>query len=108
MPPLLYRYTLSARIPEEEAEASLLLAVLAAEALHGESQVRLDAAHHYDAGRRACVIDAATAVGRDINRLFVGFLRREFGPDSFTVARVDATPTDSGRRAKTAAAASAT
>ena len=30
-----------------------------------------------------------TAVGRDLNRLFVGFVRREFGPDSFRVTRVE-------------------
>jgi hypothetical protein len=107
MPPCLYRYTLAPEVPEEEAEASLLLAILAAEALHGEAQVRLDAAHCFDGGRRACVIDAATPVGRDINRLFVGFLRREFGPHSFTVERAEADRTGPDSRAGVAAAAMA-
>ena len=84
-----YRYVFSADVPLEEVEASLLLAVMGAESLHGESQVRLDAAHHLDVAARACVIDAGTAVGRDFNRLFVGFLRREFGEDSFQVERAD-------------------
>lgn len=85
----LYRYEFPPEVPVEEVEASLLLALLATESLHGEVQVRLDASHYLDADRRACVIDAGTPVGRDINRLFVGFLRREFGEDAFSVERVD-------------------
>jgi hypothetical protein len=84
----LYRYAFNDNVPSEEIEASLLLAVLAAESLHGESQVRLDVAHFLDMDDRACVIDAGTAAGRDLNRLFVGFIRREFGEDSFRVERV--------------------
>jgi hypothetical protein len=85
----IYRYTFSAEVPVEEIEASLLVAVLAAESLHGEAQVRLDASHYFDPEQRACVIDAGTAVGRDLNRLFVGFLRREIRQDAFQVERVE-------------------
>ena len=85
----LYRYVFTPVAPIEEVEASLLLAILATESLHGESQVRLDAAHYFDPAKRACVIDAGTPVGRDLNRLFTGFLGREFGPDAFTVERVE-------------------
>jgi hypothetical protein len=88
MTPEIYRYVFNATVEMEEVEASLLLAVVAAESLHGESQVRLDTSHYLDPIKRACVIDAATAVGRDVNRLFVGFLRREFGEDAFRVERV--------------------
>lgn len=87
----LYRYAFTVDVPLEDVEASLLLAVLATESLHGETQVRLDAAHYFDRDRRACVIDAGTTVGRDVNRLFVGFLRREFGEDVFRVERVSST-----------------
>ena len=83
----LYRYSFKSNVPIEEVEASLLLAIVATENLHGESEVRLDAAHYFDAAERACVIDASTPVGRDINRLFVGFLNREFGPYAFQVHR---------------------
>jgi len=85
----LYRYVFSPEASIEEVEASLLLAILATESLHGESQVRLDAAHYFDSAKRACVIDAGTLVGRDLNRLFTGFLGREFGPDAFTVERIE-------------------
>ena len=84
-----YRYTFSEGLPIEDVEASLLMALLSVESLHGESQARLEAAHAFDAEKRYCVIDAGTDVGRDLNRLFVGYLRREFGEDAFKVQRVD-------------------
>ena len=84
-----YRYTFAPPVPFEEVEASLLLAVMAAESLHGQAQVRLDAGHALDGDKRRLVIDAGTLVGRDLNRLFLGFVSREFGEDSFQVERVD-------------------
>jgi hypothetical protein len=103
-----YRYTFSNDVPTEEVEATLLLAVLAAESLHGEAQVLLDAAHFFDPERRACAIGAGTAVGRDVNRLFAGYLRHEFGPDAFTAERVGSGQTDLDIRARAPAAAGAT
>ena len=88
MPSDVFRYRLADVVPAEEAEATLVLSILAVEALHGEAQARLDAGHAFDAERRTVVIDASTAVGRDFNRLFLGFLSREFGPGSFRVERV--------------------
>jgi hypothetical protein len=86
-----YRYTFGANIPIEEVEATLRLAVLAAEGLHSEAEVRLEGAHTFDYERRRCVIDAATAVGRNINRLFLNIIGHEFGADAFQVERVKAT-----------------
>jgi hypothetical protein len=80
----IYRYAFAPETALAEIEASLLLAIWGTESLHGESQVRLDASHYLDSAKRACVIDAGTPVGRDLNRLFVGYLRREFG-DQFCV-----------------------
>jgi hypothetical protein len=85
----LYRYTFGPEVPPEEIEATLVLALLAAESLHGESLVLLDGAHHFDPDRRACILDAGSAVGIDLNKLFVGFLRREFD-EAFRVERVAA------------------
>lgn len=84
----IYRYSFDSSVDIAEVEASLLLALLAAESLHGESQVRLEASHAMDAEGRSCVINAGGNVGRDLNRLFVGFVRREFGEDAFRVRRV--------------------
>ena len=84
----IFRYTFAPSVPSEEIEATLVLAILATESLHGTSQVRLDAAHAVDAEKRSCVVDASTPVGRDLNRLFAGLVSREFGPDAFSVERV--------------------
>ena len=83
-----YRYVFSENVLLEDVEASLVLALFAVESLHGEAQVRLDAAHTLDRQGRACVIDAGCPVGKDLNRVFVGFLRREFAPKEFQVERV--------------------
>jgi hypothetical protein len=84
-----YRYSFASSVPFEEIEASLLLAVMAAESLHGQAQVRLDAGHALDGDKRQLVIDAGTPVGRDLNRLFLGFVSREFGNDAFHIERFD-------------------
>lgn len=84
-----YRYDFSTNVPIEDVEASLVLAILGVEALHGEAQVKLSAAHYIDAAERMCVIDAGDAVGQDLNRLFAGYARREFGPEAFRVKRLD-------------------
>ena len=85
-----YRYRFEKDIPLQDVEESLLLAVLAAECLHGESRVRLDAGYYLDKENRACVVDASTPVGQDISKVFTGFCIREFGQDAFRVERVDA------------------
>ena len=85
----IYRYLFKPDVICEDVEAALVLAIFGTESLHGESQVRLDAAHYFDPAECACVIDGRTNVGRDLNRLFVGFLRREFGEDAFRVERID-------------------
>jgi hypothetical protein len=88
----LYRYQFRPEVPIGEVEETLLLAVIAAESLHGESQARLDIGHAFSAETRTCVIDATTEVGRDFNRLFIGFISREFGRSAFQVERVGARP----------------
>ena len=84
----IYRYQFDSSVQATDLEESLLLALLAVESLHGESQVRLNASHFFDFDQRTCVIDAGSDVGRDLNLLFIGFLRREFGGDTFQVHRV--------------------
>jgi hypothetical protein len=84
----LYRYAFHPHVPLEEIAASLLLAVWGAVSLHGEDRVAADATHSLDPHRRACVIDAGTPAGRDLNRLFAHFVRRELSADSYRVDRI--------------------
>jgi hypothetical protein len=83
-----YRYEFTDAVPVVEVETTLVLSIFGVESLHGEAQTRLDAQHAFDAKRRVVVIDASTPVGRDLNRLFIGFMTREFGSSSFRVERV--------------------
>jgi hypothetical protein len=83
-----YRYEFQERIALAQVEESIALAILAAEGVHGETQVRLDAGYYLDESRRTCVVDATTAVGETVARVFTGFLRREFGEEAFRVERV--------------------
>ena len=87
----IYRYKFDESVAPEDIEAALVLAIWSSEALHGEAQTRLDAAHFLDCETRTCIIDAGTAVGRDFCRLFLTFVRRECGDDSFQVDRVQST-----------------
>lgn len=82
------RYTFSKHIPLEEVEASLLLAVMACEGLHGPIDAMLDAQYFLDKSKRECVLDASTQIGRDFARLFNGFLNREFAADEYGVELV--------------------
>lgn len=86
----LYCYNFNATVPLRDVEASLLLAVLATESLHGRALVRLDASFCLNTRKRSCVVDAATDVGRAIARIFTGFLTREFGEEAFKVERIAA------------------
>lgn len=100
----LYRYNFDSKVPIRDIEESLLLAVLAAESLHGRSLVRLDASFCLDSHKRSCVVDAATEVGRAIARIFTGFLTREFGEEAFKVERVGDGPAISSELKATGAA----
>lgn len=84
------RYSFAASVPDAEIEDTLALAVFAAEGLHGQSRVRIDASYCFDLEKHACVIDAGSEVGLDICRMFTGFAIREFGESAFTVTRVPA------------------
>jgi hypothetical protein len=79
-------------VSARDIDDALAIALLAVASLHGEAQTKLDAAHHVDPARKECVIDAATDVGRSLNRVFAGILQREFGGESFRVRRITGEP----------------
>ena len=84
-----YRYTFDKAISMLEAEDTLILAVLAVESLFGESAVKLETSYSVNALERTCVIDARSAVGRALCRIFTGYLRLEFGRNAFEIHRGD-------------------
>ena len=84
-----YRYKLPPDASMDSVQDSLMIAVLAAEGLHGRSRVRLDAWFELDRKARHCRVDAGTAVGQDIARIFESFLANEFGEGAYEVERDD-------------------
>jgi len=83
----LYEYRFDPDVEWADVQAAIALALLAAECLHGETEVRLQATHATDAETRMCVINGDSDVGRDLNKVFCGFLQHEFGENAFTVCR---------------------
>lgn len=84
-----YRFELVTNAATEQAEGCLDLALLAVESLHGASETRMDASYTAHTKDRVIVIDAHSEVGRDLCRLFAGFLAEECGPDTFHVERIE-------------------
>jgi hypothetical protein len=84
----LYRYAFHPHVPLEEIAASLLLAVWGAVNLHGENRVAADAAHSLD----PLILRGPPPAGRDVNRLFAHFVRRELTVDCYRVDRIVADP----------------
>ena len=84
-----YRFDFKPRADLREARRLLEMAVLTAEILHGCEAVRLDGARRFDMGAGRCIIDGRGVVGRDLARLFTGFVTRLFGERSFRVLRLE-------------------
>lgn len=84
----IYQFKFAPTLPLGEVRDSLHLAEMAAEAVHGEADVLLDAQHEFNDDDRTCRIVGSTPAGRDLVRLFSNFLRREFGRDAFAVSAV--------------------
>lgn len=83
-----YRFRFKRRVALAEAEATLHLAIIAAESLFGTARVRMDGAYLMDERLRVCVVDASSEIGQAICRIFTGFVLREFGEAAFEVRRV--------------------
>jgi hypothetical protein len=86
---MVYRYTFQPSVPVEEIDHTLTLAIVGVESLHGASVTLNDVRHLFDTTKRAVVIQADTEAGRDLARLFTGYLSQEFWLEQFRVERVD-------------------
>ena len=87
-----YRYRFLDRVCMAAVEDTLVVAVCAAEGVHGQVPVRLEAVFRLDKGARTGVVDGSTPVGRTIAGILTGLLTREFGEDAFSVKRITAQP----------------
>jgi hypothetical protein len=85
----IYRYQFRGDIALGEAEQTLLLAILAAEGLFGEAQVRMDAGYAIDSSIHTIIVDASTDVGQAVSAIFTAFVLREFGRHAVHVRRVE-------------------
>lgn len=88
MSSLVYRYVLCRPIPFPDVMATLDLALIAVQSLHGQERTRLDARFASDARKQTLAIDAGTPVGQALNQIFTGFARREFGEHALRIERV--------------------
>ena len=84
-----YRYKFNENVPRREVRDTYFLSRLAAEGIHGVTQVLLDAGFRLDEKTRACVVEARTPVGRTISQIFTGLLAREFGYRAFSVEFIE-------------------
>ena len=82
-----YCYRFQASVSMCEVEATLLLAVWGTESLHPGSNLDHSLLYEIQTPSRLCVIFTDTPAGHDLNRLFSGYLRREFGPGAWTLSR---------------------
>jgi hypothetical protein len=78
-------FTFKPDIAMGEVEATLRLAVIATEALHGEARVQAEAQPRVEPRSRTCAIAVVTDVGATLATIFGGYVRREFGEDAVNV-----------------------
>jgi hypothetical protein len=65
--------------------STLLLTTWATASLHGETALRLDCWFQADHDRHVLLVDFTSPVGRDLDRILCGYLRREFEAKQFQV-----------------------
>ena len=75
--------------PLPDVETALDIAVIAAEAIHGEDRVRIETRCDLDRRDRCVKIDTGTIVGRHVSRMFAGFLRRLYDETAFEVDHLE-------------------
>lgn len=95
------RFTFAVGVDLADAEATLHLAILAAEGLFGEALVRMEVSYFTDPSRRVIHIETGSVTGDAVAKIFTAFVIREFGEGAFVVgrARVGSPATESVREA---------
>jgi hypothetical protein len=81
-------FEFSPDVPIDEIEATFRLALLATETLFGTDRVAIDAVYRIDLDKRAIDVDRSNNVGGTLALVFLGYLRREFGPEAYRMKRI--------------------
>lgn len=84
-----YLFTFKDTVPMAAIEETLLMAVVAAEGIHGRARVRLDAKYATNAGNRTCTVSAENEVGQGVAKIFTELLVLEIGEGAFEVSSGD-------------------
>jgi predicted outer membrane lipoprotein len=80
-----YHFTFARHVPIEAVEDALVLAVLAATAVAKHPR----GAHRLDPRRRTCSIDARSAAGAALLRVFFAYVLGMFGAGAFRVVTAE-------------------
>lgn len=81
-----YVFTFKDSVPMAGVEETLLMAVVAAEGIHGRARVRLDAKYATDVVSRTCTVSAENEVGQGVAKIFTELLVLEIGEGAFEVS----------------------
>jgi len=87
MPQETVQFRFGSGISMREVKGTLQLARLAAESLHGEERMRLEATYAIDDAANIVEIDIDSEVGRTLAIVFAGYVRREFGDGAVHMER---------------------
>jgi site-specific DNA-adenine methylase len=82
-----YEFEFNKSADMAKVENSLLMAVIAAEGIHGRSKVNLDARFNTSLDDRRSQVNADNSVGEDIAKVFTEFLNLEIGEYSFRISK---------------------
>jgi hypothetical protein len=82
-----FQFEFSKSADMAKVEYALLMAVVAAEGIHGRSRVSLEADFNTNQAVRTCVVNANNQVGVDIAKVFAEFLNLEVGQDAYRIIR---------------------
>lgn len=81
-----YVFTFSDTVPMAGVDETLLMAVVAAEGIHGRARVRLDVKFATNAEGRTCTVSADSEAGQSVAKIFAELLVLEIGDGAFEVS----------------------
>lgn len=82
-----YRFCFGDKVSAEDAHSTFMLALVAAESLHGMTAVRMDCRFRCDVRERRYDIYAGSGIGSELARIFAGFVIHSHGPGAVHIRR---------------------